>query len=371
MRGIDTTLEGGAVLDQIAETLGLSARDAGDLSLLFVLYVVAVAFLLLSYVLAGQVWVERHSVRYKAASGQERRMSGFWGEFFLVTACAGVVVVALLFTDVGLIDFALGNLQWLAIVLGGVALIYIFYAIGVVRTAAKEGHDHDYVGRLRNAYIAYSVYTVTFFACGALVVILLGLEFAADRTVFDAQAQTIMQTLRDAQAAAADPVRDAAGRTSASLAYLEDANGGVAIATNLLQDQMNPTFLFAACIFFVNILIVATPIKRAFLSGATTITQVTTALAIGGILLIGLFIYFSSYAVLIEDALAAIEALRPDPALGEWEATQRYNEIVVDLNARKNLLGFAAAMGGEGSGVALFAAAIQFTVDRAAGNKDS
>lgn len=118
--------------------------------------------------------------------------------------------------------------------------------------------------------------------------------------------------------------------------------------------------------FFVNVLIVATPIRRAFLSGARAITQVTTATAIGGILLIGLFIYFGSYSVMIDDALRALAPLRPDPALGAWEATQRYNEIVVDLNARRNLLGFAGAMGGEGSGLALFAAAIQFAVDRAA-----
>ena len=356
------------MLDRIRESLGLGVGDANDLALLLALYVVAIAFLLLSYVLAGQVWVERHSVRYATPKG-ERRISGFWGELFLFTACAGVVVVALLATDVGFIDFALENLRWTAIVLSGVFLIYLVYAIGVVRSAGKEGKDRAYVARLRNAYIAYAFYTVTFFACGALVVALLGLEFVADRSVFNAEARHILETLAQAQAAAADPARDAAARVHASLAYVEDANGGVAIATNLLQDQMNPTFLFAACVFFVNILIVATPIKRAFLAGATAITQVTTAIAIGGILLVGLFIYFSSYSVMIEHALAALAPLRPDPSLGEWEATQRYNEILVDLNARRNLLGFAGAMGGEGSGLALFAAAIQFAVDRASGRE--
>jgi hypothetical protein len=134
---------------------------------------------------------------------------------------------------------------------------------------------------------------------------------------------------------------------------------------------MNPTFLFAASIFFVNILIAATPIKNAFLSGARAITQVSTAIAIGGVLLMGLLIYFGSYSVLIEEALKALAHVRPDPALGEWEATRRYNEVVVELNARRNLLGFAGAMGGEGSGVAIFAAGIQFAVDRTTKPKEA
>jgi hypothetical protein len=44
--------------------------------------------------------------------------------------------------------------------------------------------------------------------------------------------------------------------------------------------------------------------------------------------------------------------------------SQRFNEMVVELNRSKNLLGFVQAVGGEGSGLALFAGAIQFTLDR-------
>ncbi|HVY84797.1 MAG TPA: hypothetical protein VG943_06675 [Caulobacterales bacterium] len=348
----------------IAAALGISAADADDLALLAGLYAAAVAFLLLAYVLAGYVWVERHSVRYTTAKG-EQRMSGFWGEFVLVTACALVVAVALIFTSVDLTDLVAAHRMAIGVGFVATFLIYLIYAFSVVSDAKKDGKDAAYLAHLRNAYISYACYAVIFFACGAVVVALLGFEFVADRADFDAQARVVLHTLDQAQAAALDPARDAAGRVNASLAYVEDANGGVAMATNLLQDQMNPTFLFAACVFFVNILIVATPIKYAFLNNATTITHVTTGVAIAGILLIGLLIYFGSYSVLIEHALAALRPLRPNPALGEWEATQRYNEIVVELSARRNLLGFAGAMGGAGSGLALFAAAIQFGVDRA------
>jgi hypothetical protein len=44
--------------------------------------------------------------------------------------------------------------------------------------------------------------------------------------------------------------------------------------------------------------------------------------------------------------------------------------MVVELNRSKNLLGFAQTIGGEGSGLALFAAAIQFTLDRIPGRSE-
>jgi hypothetical protein len=348
----------------------LAPGEADDLVLLGVIYALAVGLLLLSYVLAGYVWVERHSVRFTTSKGPQR-VSGFWGEFFLFTACAIVVMVALLFTSVDVTDLVAQHQLWIALAFIATFVIYLIYAFGVVGAAKREGKDKAYLDRLRNAYCGYACYSVVFFACGALVIALLTIEFLADKAVFETQARAVLDLLARADVASMDPLRDAAGRVKASLAYVEEANGGVAMATNLLQDQMNPTFLFAASIFFVNILIAATPIKNAFLSGARAITQVSTAIAIGGVLLMGLLIYFGSYSVLIEEALKALAHVRPDPALGEWEATRRYNEVVVELNARRNLLGFAGAMGGEGSGVAIFAAGIQFAVDRTTKPKEA
>ena len=344
----------------LASLFGLPPAEGDDLELLAAIYVVAVGFLLWSYVLAGYVWVERHSVHYTTEKG-EQRVSGFWGELFLFTACALVVVVALAFTSVDFTDIFVRHAGGVALGFVAVFMIYLIYAFSVVRAAKKEGKNAAYQTCLRNAYCAYAVYSVIFFACGALVVVLLGFEFYTDKAAFDAQAAEVLNTLRQAQTASLS------GQIGASLAYLEDANGGVAMATNTLQDQMNPTFLFAACVFAVNVLLVATPVKNVFLKGAAAITQVTTAVAIGCIILIGLLIYFGSYTVLIEDALQMMAGVRPDPALGEWEATRRFNEIVVELNARRNLLGFAGAISGEGSGIALFAGGIQFAVDRVAG----
>jgi len=93
------------------------------------------------------------------------------------------------------------------------------------------------------------------------------------------------------------------------------------------------------------------------------------SIAVAGILVAGFVSYFVSYADVIQDTLARMSAARPDANLGVWELSQRYNEMVVELNRSKNLLGFVQAIGGEGLGLALFAAAIQFTLDRIPGRE--
>ena len=50
-----------------------------DLTALAAAYAVGVALMLMGYVLAGPVWVERHSIQL-AGPGRPRRVSGFWGE---------------------------------------------------------------------------------------------------------------------------------------------------------------------------------------------------------------------------------------------------------------------------------------------------
>jgi hypothetical protein len=133
---------------------------------------------------------------------------------------------------------------------------------------------------------------------------------------------------------------------------------------------MNPVFIFATAVFAVNILIRFTPAKNAFLDGARNASLVSTAAAIGFCVLFGLYIYFYSYADLLEAAIERMRTLGPSPALGDWEMTQRYNEVFVALNERKNLFGFLKAIGGEGSGIATFAFGVQFALDRLADRDD-
>jgi len=336
-----------------------------DLTALAVAYVLAIGFLLLGYVLAGPVWVERHSIQLPGP-GRPRRVSGFWGEWALCTACAAVAGTVRAFTDVAIVRDVLGpNIGWAFLVFFAVVIIVWVYSFSVVAGARREGKDGAYRARLASAYIPYAAYSAILFSGGILVLGLLAVEFAHDQRAFDAQAALVTQSV--AAAAAQAGGADALEGARRALTYLEDAIGQIAVSQNILQDQMNPVFIFAAVIFAVNIIIVLSPIRQAFMQGAIDLTHVLTAIAVGGILLAGFVSYFASYADVIETTLARMEVARPDASLGAWELSRRYNEMVVELNRSKNLLGFAQAIGGEGSGLALFAAAIQFTLDRIPG----
>jgi hypothetical protein len=337
-----------------------------DLIALAVAYAIAIGLLALGYVFAGPVWVERHSIQL-AGPGWPRRVSGFWGEWVLCTACAAVAATVRAFTDVAIVrDVIAPNLGWALLVVGAVALIVWVYSFNVVAGARREGKDARYLSRLAAAYVPYAGYAAILFAGGIMVLALLGVEFVHDQQAFNAQAQAVRQSVDAAVAVASTPGEEAARR---ALTYLEDAIGQIAVAQNILQDQMNPVFIFAAVIFAVNILIVLSPIRQAFMQGAVDLTHILTAVAVAGILVAGFVSYFVSYADVIQDTLARMAAARPDANLGAWELSQRYNEMVVELNRSKNLLGFVQAIGGEGSGLALFAAAIQFTLDRIPGRE--
>jgi hypothetical protein len=339
-----------------------------DYTALTVAYALGVALLLLGYMLAGPVWVERHSIQL-AGPGRPRRVSGFWGEWFLFTACAGVAATVRAFTDVAIVRDVIAPHAVLAFgVFATVLLLVLLYSSSVVGGAQRERRSASYCARLRAAYLPYAGYAAILFAGGIMVLGLLAVEFAHDQRDFNAQAEQVQRSVDAAVAVAAgDASADAARR---ALTFLEDAIGQIAVSQNILQDQMNPVFIFAAVIFAVNILIVLSPIRQAFMQGAIDLTHILTAVAVAGILIAGFVSYFASYAELIQDMLARMEGARPDASLGAWELSQRYNLMVVELNRSKNLLGFAQTIGGEGSGLALFAAAIQFTLDRIPGRSE-
>lgn len=342
---------------------------AYDFTALGVAYAAGVLALLLGYVFAGPVWVERHSIQL-SGPGMPRRVSGFWGEFFLFSACAGVAVTVRAFTDVAIVaDVLLPHAGAAIAVFVVVFALVLIYAMSVVAGAKRDGKDRSYRARLLAAYVPYAVYAAILFAGGIMVMALLGVEFAHDQGDFNAQAGHVRISVEAATKAIAAP-GDPLAAAAQSLTFLEDAIGEIAISQSILQDQMNPVFIFAAVIFAVNILIVLSPIRSAFMQGAIDLTHILTAIAVAGVLVAGFVSYFLSYAHVIQDTLAGMRAAHPSAELGAWELSQRYNEMVVELNRSKNLLGFAQAIGGEGSGLALFAAAIQFTLDRIPGRAE-
>jgi hypothetical protein len=340
-----------------------------DLTSLAIAYVIGVALLFAGYAAAGPVWVERHSIQL-AGPGMPRRVSGFWGEWTLFTACAAVAATVRAFTDVAIVrDVLAPHWGWALLVIAAVSAIVIVYSRSVVAGAKRDGKDLLYRQRLSAAYVPYAVYSAILFAGGIMVLGLLLVEFVHDQQAFNTQAAIVRQSVDSAIAAVTNNADTLEGARRA-LTHLEDAIGDIAVSQNLLQDQMNPVFIFAAVIFAVNILIVLSPIRQAFMQGAIDLTHILTAVAIAGILIAGFVSYFVSYAQVIQDTLARMEAARPPAELGAWELSQRYNAMVVELNRSKNLLGFAQAIGGEGSGLALFAAGIQFMLDRIPGREE-
>jgi hypothetical protein len=256
---------------------------------------------------------------------------------------------------------------------GFVALIVIAYSIYAVRSAnddpAERAGDRK---RLARAYTAYTPYSIILFCGGALVLVMLARQFAVDQISFDAEAGRVRALFIQAQALHATHLRAIGGGDligaeqfyAQALSTIETAQGRLSLATTLLQDQMNPVFIFATAVFAVNILIRFTPAKNAFLNGARSMTLVSTALAIGLCFLFGLYTYFHSYAGLLADSITRMHQIAPDSRLGAWEMTQRYNEVFVSLNERKNLFGLIKAIGGEGSGMATFVFGVQFALER-------
>ena len=340
-----------------------------DYTALGVAYAAGVALLLLGYVFAGPVWVERHSIQL-SGPGMPRRVSGFWGEFFLFTACAGVAATVRAFTHVAIVrDVLIPHWSASLGVLAAVGLVVLVYSRSVVAGAKRDGKDKAYCARLGAAYVPYALYSAILFAGGIMVLGLLAVEFVHDQHAFNTQADQVRASV-DAAIAAGHAPGDALEAARRGLTFMEDAIGEIAVSQNILQDQMNPVFIFAAVIFAVNILIVLSPIRSAFMQGAIDLTHILTAIAVGGIVIAGFVSYFVSYAAVIQDTLVRMEAVRPRADLGAWELSQRYNEMVVELNRSKNLLGFVQAVGGEGSGLAIFAAGIQFTLDRIPGRSE-
>jgi hypothetical protein len=334
-----------------------------DYTVLAVAYAIGVGFLLLGYVFAGPVWVERHSIQL-AGPGHTRRVSGFWGEWALFTGCAAVAATVRAFTDTAIVaDVILPHALISIGVFAGVLILVLLYASSVVAGAKRDGKEKTYTARLRAAYFPYAIYSAVIFAGGIMVLALLVTEFVHDQQSFNAQARVVTQAVTNAINANHAPI-DPSEAARHALTYLEDAMGNIAVSQNILQNQMNPVFIFAAVIFAVNILIVLSPIRTAFMQGAIDLTHILTAIAVGGVILAGFVSYFLSYSVVIQDMLTRMEGVRPAASLGAWELSQRFNEMVVELNRSKNLLGFVQAVGGEGSGLALFAGAIQFTLDR-------
>lgn len=365
-------------MNDFLQATGVSPAKAHDALLVAIGYALGLLSLHLGYRFGGRTWVRRHGLVWRA--GKRRKLvSGFYPEMLIFTACSALVLV---------VDCAAPNVTLASTLseraglsfgaLAFVTLIVAGYSWQTI-TAAKRDPDEKPgdVRRLARAYTAYAPYSIILFCGGTLVLIMLARQFGFDQAAFDLEAGRVRALFAQAQSLQAAHVQmigvdaeQARVLYAQTLATIETAHGRLSLATTLLQDQMNPVFIFATAVFAINILIRFTPAKNAFLDGARNMTMVSTALAIGLCFLFGLYTYFHSYAGLLADAINRMHQLAPDSRLGAWEMTQRYNEVFVALNERKNLFGLIKAIGGEGSGMATFVFGVQFALERLADREE-
>jgi hypothetical protein len=351
---------------------GVTPVKLQDAALVLGAYLCGLFFLYLGYRFGGRTWMRRHGLVWSDKK-RKRLISGFWPELLLFTAGAILVLtVDLAMSKVSLIGLFQEAPQVAGAALGFVLLIVIVYSIVTVQKAKSDPRESKAdIRRLGRAYTAYAPYTVIFFTGGALVIYLLIRQFAFDQAAFEQEAAGVRALFAEAarlaaahSAAIATDQAQAARLYAEALSNVEFANGRIALATSQLQEQMNPVFIFATAVFAMNILIRFTPARNAFLDGARSLTLVTTAIAIGFAALFGLYVYFWSYSQLLDDAIRLMAGIAPDPRLGEWDMTRRFNELLISLNQGKNLFGFMAAIGGEGSGLATFVFGVQFALGR-------
>lgn len=357
---------------------GLSTPKLYDAGLVLIAYLLGLLSLHFGYRSGGRTWVRRHGLVWRA--GKKRRLvSGFYPEMLIFTACAILVlVVDLAISQVSLLETVTGYPRVTAGVIITVIAIVAGYSIQTVLGARHDPAEKPAdVHRLARAYTAYAPYSIILFCGGSIVLVMLARQFGFDQQAFNAASAHVIDLLTDAEGLHKLHLHDASiDRALATFEYgqalatIETAYGQITLATNLLQDQMNPVFIFATAVFAVNILIRFTPAKNAFLDGARNMTMVSTGAAIGLCVVFGLYVYFYSYADLLEAAIEKMRGLGPATVLGEWGMTQRYNEVFVALNERKNLFGFLKAIGGEGSGIATFVFGVQFALDRLADREE-
>ena len=310
-------------------------------------WVVAVALVSLAYRIAGPVWIERHSLRYRVGQKTERT-SGAVGEIVLVTGGALLLWgIDLASPDVSLV----GMFAKRPFILFGL-FVFILPWIWVhgVRTAlAARLEDRR---RLVFTYLVYGVYSTIFFFGGMVMIALMVEQFLAHADFARTTGGQLLDSLRG-------PFPEAgAAERALEFSYLDAQK-----LLSMVEVSMAPTFVFAAGIFAINMAIRYTALRSLFMKNAMLMTHVFTLIAILSVLLVGGLIYVGFYSRFIDDYLLALEAMRAEIFAAPGLAG-RYADIYVDITDQKSLLGFVTRMSNEWGGVAFVLGIAQWSAQQ-------
>ncbi|MEQ9506208.1 MAG: hypothetical protein RLO80_08035 [Hyphomonas sp.] len=300
-------------------------------------WLLAIATVVLAYVIAGPVWVKRHSLRFRVGKSV-RRTSGAYGEIALVTFGAAMVWML----DSASRHVSLGGIigQYPMATLAGLIGVGLVVYIHGVRTAFAGEPDERIP--LFWTYMVYGIYSLIFFAGGVALVALLVQQTMADADNLQILSQAAINSLPGTEVTGENALmRDL------ELSYLD-----VQLMLSQAEDSMTPVFVFMAGIFAINLAVRLTPLRSLFINNAVLLTMVSTLIGLAAVLVVGAWTYIGSYASVISDYVDALTRMRGQMLEVNPEFVTRYAAITVEMMEQKSLLSFISRVSSEWGGIA-------------------
>lgn len=305
--------------------------------ILLLAWLAAIVSVVISYIIAGPIWVRRHSLRFRVGKSV-RRTSGAYGEMLLVTIGALMVWMIDSASPYASIEgIVSAHPIMTASVLGLVALVVYIHGI---RTALAA--DPGERVRLMLTYLVYGIFSLIFFAGGAALIFLLVQQTSADASRLQALADAAIAGMPGPQVTDSDALM-----RGLELSYLD-----IQFMLQQAENSMTPVFVFMAGIFAINLAVRLTPLRSLFVNNAVLLTLVSTLIGLTAVIVVGTWTYVGSYASVISDYVDALEAFRDRTGLMKPEYVTRYSQITIEMMQQKSLLSFFTRISSEWGGIA-------------------
>lgn len=308
-------------------------------------------FLIASYVRAGPVWIERHSLRFLLA-GKERRCSGAVGEMAVLGVCAALLwAIDTITPGMNFINIMVRH-PWSTVA----ALLFVSGVVAAYTANAVEHPDRRTKRRLRQTYAIYAVYSTMLFAGGMILIYCIVAQVIADTSAFKESAERIVSITRSAPA-----LRSVAAQRAIEFTYIDSM-----LLLAQTKDQMTPVFIFAIAIFSINIAILYTPLRGLYQTNAVFLTNFSTLFAIAAVGATGAVVYIVSYNAFIQDYLRTLLSIPRDVISGDAMFQRRFTDIVLAMETKKSLVGFVSDMSNEWAGLTAVVGVVQAAASRLA-----
>ncbi|MEZ5997489.1 MAG: hypothetical protein R3B98_02205 [Hyphomonas sp.] len=305
--------------------------------ILLIAWLVAIATVVLAYIIAGPVWVKRHSLRFRVGKS-ERRVSGAYGEIAVVTFAAAMVwLIDSAGKDVSLLGIITRYpVATLAAAIGVGLIVYIH---GIRTAFAAEPHER---WPLFFTYLVYGIYSLLIFSGGAAVIALLVAQAMADSAHLSGLAQVAIGNLPSGAGADQDTLM-----RGIELSYLDMQN-----LLSQAEDSMTPVFVFMAGIFAINLAVRLTPLRSLFINNAVLLTMVSTLIGVTSVLVVGAWTYIGNYSGVITQYVDALTGLREPASHMQPTFIARYGAVTIEMMDKKSLLSFVTSVSSQWGGVA-------------------